>query len=599
MSYRARAALRRRLRSPGAVARSKFPFRPRLEELEARTLLSASATAAVDQPPLPSSLVAQPDLDVRPMAGNGASYYFTPQQIRRAYGDTMAVLPNGQPATGAGQTIAIVDAYHDPNIAGDLAGFDSTFGLAAPPWFGVWRMNGVSTVDTNWSYETALDVEWAHAIAPGANILLVEASSNSYSDLLSAVRFAASAQEVVAVSMSWGGPEFAGESGWDSTFTTPAGHLGGWDLPGGVSFVASSGDSGAGAQWPATSPNVLAVGGTSLVLTPSGSYWGESGWSGSGGGISHVEFEPAYQWGVQHSGARTSPDVAYDANPNSGVLVYNTLGLPAGYSGWWIVGGTSAGAPQWAAILAMADQARAVNHLPSLANAVQAVYSLSRTDFHDITTGSNGYPTAPGYDLVTGLGSPLANRIATDLAGFGSSPTYAPATARFAPQARATVLQTGPEATHPAEGTSPGTPTAGQQQQPISADAARTGSATPSPVATHVLMEVGAGGLAALLEVPATSTGVVPVWSGDRGVAPSAPPTMWSSVLGVIHPGAPIGFNTELAGSAATPAENVVSDEMARSFLLPPDPTPADDAGDTVQPGDGDLTAADTLTDDD
>src|SRR5262249_22602105 len=155
-----------------------------------------------------------------------------------------------------------------------------------------------------WASEIALDVEWAHAIAPGANILLVEATNNSFANLLAAVRFAASQPGVVAVSMSWGGGEFSSETSFDSTFQTPAAH-------GGVTFVASSGDAGAPASYPAISPNVLAVGGTTLNLDSSGNILSESAWSGSGGGISLFEAQPAYQNGIpQTSTSRANPDVA-------------------------------------------------------------------------------------------------------------------------------------------------------------------------------------------------------------------------------------------------------------------------------------------------
>jgi hypothetical protein len=417
--HRALAASRQLLQSLRADRKPRpSQVQPRLEELETRALLSASggdALAPVPDTSVPT-LTAQPYIDASPMASGSTTYYYTPQQIRQAYSITQAVLPNGQPATGAGQTIAIVDAYHDPNIGHDLHTFDGNFGLSDPS-LRIVSMNGVTQVNTGWASETALDVEWAHAVAPQANILLVEAASNSYSDLLAGAQYAAQQPGVVAVSLSWGGPEFSSETSYDSAFTTPTGHIGGSNLAGGVTFVTSSGDSGAshGAQWPAVSPDVLTVGGTSLVL--SNNYYGaEGGWSGSGGGYSSYEGEPSFQYSVQASGRRSSPDVAYDANPSTGVLVYNSTGLQSGQTGWWIVGGTSAGAPQWAGIFALADQARAVRGLGSLGAGQKAIYGLSSTDFHDVTSGSNGYSAGGGYDLVTGRGSPYVNRIVTDLA---------------------------------------------------------------------------------------------------------------------------------------------------------------------------------------
>jgi subtilase family serine protease len=385
-----------------------------------------------------SSLTASPGLTATPLSTSGGYTYYSPQEIRTAYGINQALLPNGQQATGAGQTIAIIDAYHDPNIQSDLATFDAAYGLQAPSSFRQVQMGGVTQVNTGWAGETALDVEWAHAVAPQANLLLVEAPSADYSDLLAAVRWAASQSGVVAVSMSWGGSEFYNETAYDGTFATPAGHVSGSALPGGVTFVASSGDQGAwyGPEWPAVSPNVLAVGGTSLNLTSQSTYASESAWSSSGGGYSRYEAEPSFQRSAQGTSRRTSPDVAYDANPYTGMVVFNSVGLQSGQTGWWISGGTSAGAPQWAGIVALADQARAAYGLGSLANGQVAVYNLPGSDFHDVTSGSNGYSAVTGYDLATGRGSPIVSRVVSDLSrvagsavlvGINASPSQAAA----------------------------------------------------------------------------------------------------------------------------------------------------------------------------
>jgi hypothetical protein len=328
----------------------------------------------------------------------------TPAQVRQAYGF------NQLSYTGSGQTIAIVDAYDDPNIASDLHHFDAQFGLPDPS-FTKMTPEGQPAVDTGWAGEIALDVEWAHAIAPGANIVLVEAKSASLSDLLGAVQYAATQTGASVVSMSWGASEFAGEAAYDSVFNQP-----------GVTFVASAGDNGAwyGADWPASSPNVLAVGGTTLSVSSTGSYLGETAWTsyspwqyGGGGGYSSYESEPAYQSGVQSSGARTTPDVAYDASPSTGFYVYDSTN-----GGWFAVGGTSAGAPQWAALVTLADQGRASLGQAPLTGSSQtlpALYALAQssygTYYHDVTRGSNGYSARPGYDLVTGLGSPKANAL--------------------------------------------------------------------------------------------------------------------------------------------------------------------------------------------
>ena len=205
----------------------------------------------------------------------------TPAQIKQAYGINQISFDNGTLAgTGAGTTIAIVDAYDDPNIASDLQSFDAAYGLPNPPSFTKVNQSGGSNLPAGnhgWAVEIALDVEWSHAIAPGASILLVEANNASNTNLDAAVTYAAKQAGVVAVSMSWGGSESSNEASQDSIFTTPAGHTG-------VTFLVSSGDSGAPAEYPAASPNVVSVGGTTLNLTSSGNISTETAWSDSGGG---------------------------------------------------------------------------------------------------------------------------------------------------------------------------------------------------------------------------------------------------------------------------------------------------------------------------
>ncbi len=373
-----------------------------VETLEGRQLLSAGVP------------LVQPMLAIEPDVLNGQTPY-TPAQIVNAYGfDRISFAgPGGQSVKGdgTGQTIAIVEMYDDPAIAGDLHAFDQHLGLADPRLIKA-TPDGAPGVNTLWSMETALDVEWAHAIAPRATILLVEARGSTTS-LLNAVNYARNYSGVSVVSMSWAEPEFSGESAYDSYFTTPAGHA-----P--VSFVASSGDygSGQGPYWPAVSPNVLGVGGTTLYLTSTGNYSSEAGWSGSTGGYSgyHLHYrsyvaEPGFQDAVQHSGYRTSPDVAYDANQSTGYWIYDSVGS----YGWIGVGGTSAGAPQWAALVAIADQGRALAGKAALPSVQADVYTLPSTDFHDVTRGGNGYSAHAGYDLVTGLGTPIANLVVRDL----------------------------------------------------------------------------------------------------------------------------------------------------------------------------------------
>ncbi|MDB5384919.1 MAG: pcp 2 [Planctomycetaceae bacterium] len=397
-----------------------------VESLETRILLSATVA---DQ-----DIIVQPDNEVTtdatsPKATAGPTG-LSPDQIRQAYGFNSITFADGSiVGDGTGTTIAIVDAYDDPNIASDLHQFDLQYGLSDPVFTKVNQTGGTSLpkADTGWASEIALDVEWAHAIAPGASILLVEAKSSSLSDLMTAVDYARHASGVVAVSMSWGSSEFAGETSYDSYFTTPAGHTG-------VTFFVSSGDDGAPAEYPASSPNVVSVGGTTLNISSNGTYQSETGWSGSGGGTSKYESQPSYQKGVvtQSTTARTSPDVSYDADPNTGFSVYDSYGNSAAKP-WSQYGGTSAAAPQWAGLVAIADQGRAIESLGSLDGVTQSLpklYTLPATDFHDVTsgssTGSPKYTAQAGYDQVTGRGSPIANLVVDGLVGTTSTTTTPP-----------------------------------------------------------------------------------------------------------------------------------------------------------------------------
>ncbi len=240
------------------------------------------------------------------------------------------------------------------------------------------------------------------------------------------------------VSMSWGSNEFAGESSYNSVFTTASGHVN-------VTYVAASGDTGAyyGPEYPSVSPNVLAVGGTTLNMTGSGSYASESGWNNSTGGLSGTDSnfafyqsEPSYQTSTLASvglsyGVRTTPDVSFNADPSSGVSVYDSVGYD-GQTGWFVLGGTSRAAPAWAGLIAIADQGLATGGKGSLTTtqALTDLYSLPSSDYNDITTGSNGYDATTGYDLVTGLGTPRSNYVVAGLlAANGVSENAATSTA--------------------------------------------------------------------------------------------------------------------------------------------------------------------------
>ncbi len=375
---------------------------------------------------------------------------YSPAQVCAAYGVSSLT------TDGSGQTIALVDAYDNPDIYPAVDAFDTQFGLTdsgpslydqygpASSFLTVIGQNGQTTSlpqsdpsgsgTDNWELEESLDVEWAHAIAPGAKIVLVEANSQSLSDLMAAVASAASQPGVSVVSMSWGFAEERSVSASDeATYDAVL------DVPG-VSFVASTGDYGAAdPEYPAYSPNVVAVGGTTLDLNTTGAYNQELGWGvvsgsngtliGSGGGISQFEPEPAFQTGVQSTGGRTIPDVALVADPSTGAWIADPYNVP-GSNPFEVVGGTSLSAPAWAGLLALANQGRAAAGEPVLDAASptevqQALYSLPQSDYNVITSGNNGYDAESGYNLVTGLGTPIANLLVSDLVAYqGLGTTY-------------------------------------------------------------------------------------------------------------------------------------------------------------------------------
>jgi len=328
----------------------------------------------------------------------------TPAQLTVAYGLNAITFTSssGTPVKGdgSGETIALIEAYNDPTIASDLHTFDQAYNLPDPKLTVVNQSGGAvsASAQTNsgWTEEESLDVEWAHAIAPGANILVVEANSQSIQDLMAAVDTARSTPGVVAVSMSWGFSETPNETSYDTNFTTPSGHQG-------ITFIASSGDNGslAGASYPAASPNVLSVGGTTLLLSSSGAYQSESAWIDSGGGYSKYEPEPSYQAKVQSTGFKATPDVAFDGDPNTGVPVYVTQTTRNGTQGSWLTfGGTSLGSPAWAGIIAITDQGRALAGKGSLDGPTQtlpSLYAAPSSDYHTVAATSSSFGGGFGY----------------------------------------------------------------------------------------------------------------------------------------------------------------------------------------------------------
>jgi phosphoribosylcarboxyaminoimidazole (NCAIR) mutase len=438
--HKSRTKTRNKLKSS---PRGDFFRRIKLEPLEQRMLLDATMEFR--------HLVFDPTTGQSGM-GPMVSYAtppataFNPAQIRKAYGIDQ-IFDQGAAVDGTGMTIAIIDAYDNPKfvtrsstlpleqdtayLASDLHKFCQQYGLPEDAgFFTKVNQTGGTTYpggNTSWGTEIALDVQWVHAIAPGAKIVLVEANSAYPSDLINvAAVWARDHSGAVAISMSFGGSETSNDSTMNSVLQSPSDHK--------LTWLAATGDNGSPSGYPAFSPNVVAVGGTTLTA-PGGVYTSEVGWNGSGGSISYYESQPAYQQGlVIHSGTNTinpngkraNPDVSFDANPSSGVAVYDSYAN--GNTNPWIqVGGTSFSAPAWAGLVAIVDQIRANHGLPSLDGASEFLPNLYKSqnasDYHDITSGSNGgYSAGAGYDLVTGLGTPKADKLVFDLAGISAAP---------------------------------------------------------------------------------------------------------------------------------------------------------------------------------
>lgn len=312
----------------------------------------------------------------------------TPASIRSVY---------NLPSTGGSGIIAIVDAFHYATAENDLNVFSSAFGLppctVANGCFKVITLGSRPRSNCGWAQEAALDIEWAHAMAPNAKIVLVEAASNSFANLFAAVDVAKALPGVTQVSMSWGGSEFSSEADNDSLHLSQAG----------VVFFASSGDTGGATIYPGTSPNVVSAGGTTIHRDKNGNFTGETGWSGSGGGPSKYEPRPSYQNVVSGivGNARGVPDFSFDADPNSGVSVYDSTRCQ-GLSGWLVFGGTSVSSPSLAGIVNLAGGAT------SSAAELGTIYANlgNASDFRDITSGTAGsFSCATGWDFVTGVGS--------------------------------------------------------------------------------------------------------------------------------------------------------------------------------------------------
>jgi subtilase family serine protease len=325
---------------------------------------------------------------------------FSPADLKSAY--NLSEKKSGNPI------VAIADAYDDPTIKNDLDVYSAKFGLpilpackgdiakSSVPCFAKINQRGTSALPKSnggWSMEIALDVETVHGVCANCSILLVEADSPNMKNLMASVDTAVKAG-AAAVSNSYGGPEFSGETIFDSHFNYP-----------GIAFTVSSGDSGYGVQYPAASPYVTAVGGTSLYLN-GGKYKNEDAWSGAGSGCSQFEPKPLWQTDARCAG-RTVADVSAVADPATGVAIYTTTSQK-GQKGWFTVGGTSLAAPLIAAVYAISG------NIPKSQQANGLPYNLgSKSNLHDVVGGSNGQCSPSylcagktSYDGPTGLGSP-------------------------------------------------------------------------------------------------------------------------------------------------------------------------------------------------
>lgn len=337
-----------------------------------------------------------------------------PASIRRVY--------NAGSGFGGSGVIAIVGAFHYPTALNDFNVFSKQFGLplesstnvlaATNKVLQVVNARGVQPpVDAGWAMESALDIEWAHAMAPRAKIVLVQAASNTYVDLFQAVDVANAIPNVKQVSMSWGGNEFSGETAFDSHLKMP-----------GVVYLAGAGDTGGHTLYPSVSQYVVSVGGTKINRNCCGKFVSETGWTHGGGGPSIFVPIPAYQASQPSVAARCgmyrgTPDVAFDADATSGVAIYDSTPYN-GISGWCTIGGTSLGTPCWAGVINYINSYTGVQP-KSTANMLKLLYDAafktsyinscccSGCCFRDILTGTAGtYPCVRGWDFVTGLGSP-------------------------------------------------------------------------------------------------------------------------------------------------------------------------------------------------
>lgn len=324
---------------------------------------------------------------------------YTPTQIRVAYN-----IP--EDAKGQGKIIAIIDAYGNKNLLNDLNVFNKEFNLPEADIEIKYPKGEPSEVDLEWAIETNLDVQWAHALAPLAKIIVVITKDASIGSLFDAIEYTTNL-DVDIVSMSWGTDEFSQELLLDSFFSKNN-----------IAFFAASGDSGS-VIYPSSSPNVISVGGTSFELDDSGRRIAtEIAWVGSGGGVSEYEPRPSWQDTIckayRKKNNRTTPDVAFFGDTFPGVAVYTSSNKVSKNLGWLGVGGTSVAAPCWAAIAAsIKTDDKKYTNLQKMLYKLFCKYSNGDDSvFYDVKNGNNkNYYASVGYDYVTGLGSPIVNKL--------------------------------------------------------------------------------------------------------------------------------------------------------------------------------------------
>jgi len=418
------------------------------KNLSTRRLTASAMRArqsAPDAPPPPPTEV------VAPMASGSAVVTYSPAQVRAAYGMTALPAPGRAVSAtqaaqmGAGQTIYVVVAKHNPNAAAELAAFNQKFGLpsctttaiaptvtlplAAAPASGctfsvVYATPGAAITttapayDSGWATEAALDVQWAHAIAPMARIILIEAPDPAQASMMGAIALA-NAMGKGIVSMSFGTAEGSWTDSVDSVFASPD-----------MTYLAATGDSGAAVSWPSVSSKVLAVGGTTLTYSGTGTRT-EVGWSGTGGGVSQFTATPGYQTnavpGMGSPARRSVADVAFNADPSTGQYLA-TISPGSTTVTWMSAGGTSLSTPQWAGLIAVANANLATAGKSPLGKPhallygqIGAVPGKYASAFADITQGSDGtcsYCSAKsGYDILSGLGTPNVGNLLTVLSG--------------------------------------------------------------------------------------------------------------------------------------------------------------------------------------